>query len=204
MLALPNKGHGLPPPALSFPSQPPACPVLPETSLTSTAGHLLLPWGSIFSPTSPHIPGTEQTGGWGREHSVPVTSPMGFASCKAKEQGVAASMGTLLSLNSLSIPFSPHKAEVPRCTWEKERGTTRLLQEAHRHPHPASHHWEGHEHCSECKQWSAQQPWPHSPSPPLSYHYNLHRKKKSGLFKQCLNDSLPQRIKLPFIACSSN
>lgn len=71
----------------------------------------------------------------------------------------------------------PPKAEVPRCTWEKEKGTTKLLQEADQHPPPTS----GKDMSTVASGSSGEHNSPghtvHSLSQPLSYHYNLHRKK---------------------------
>lgn len=86
ILLYPTKAmHGSPLPALSFPSCPP-CAAL-DLSAPALQPIYSFHEGS-FSIPHPHASLALGRGvAWGRGHLVPIISPLGFASCKAKAQG---------------------------------------------------------------------------------------------------------------------
>lgn len=169
--------HSSPVSALPTPAPCLPCTALVWPTTTSTHGQSS---PSIRAHFHPHIPGTKQRGSLGQGTTVPTTLALCFASCKAKGQGGCEhshGLDSLLSIHS----FSSKGWKSPDASGFQGKGTTRLLHEVGRHLPPCWNTcWEGHQHCGECKQRCAQQPWPNhklSQSSPSLSLWSSHTKK---------------------------
>lgn len=202
---------------LSHPSPclPPRCPgpTRPHQHLRVITSFLWVPF-SISHPQTSH---TEQrsglgqgTQGWaGLDPTKPYVA-LCFVSRKAKGRGGGGgvSTGALMSLVSFqTIRVFPQRSNSPDAFGFRERAQPGSCKKGRWAPTSTLGRVARRTHAlCECKQRCAQQPRSNralSRSSPLVIITIFAHKKISGLFKQCLNDSLPQRIKLPFIAYSS-